>query len=340
LPVFWSKNSDNARLTKPRYEQAMSEAVKRPQDQALASDTLRQELARGDLALAGVAPVLTHLLASPGQALVSEDVLARMRGMLSDLAKQILAAQAETDRQSGKITPDAVVDLAGRLATSGILVSHCYAIAIESQLGERIEQSAAIDQVLTPLLQEMIASPDENTAELAMSAMSAQARFVQAQRRMNLPLAELPAELFHEALAIAGTEGAGGDAEAISRAEQRLRAGYDESCGRLGLLTRLVGGMAGGIRAALDLEHAGLALFATSLARLSKQPRELAILSCHERQQTRLALALRAGGLKQDEIARQFSIIHRDFALPSGLPEISPDQAAALLKGTAAERGR
>lgn len=311
-----------------------------PQEDTRASDALRQELARGDHALAGVAPVLSHLLASTGQAFVSEDVLARMRGMLADLARQVLGAQAAA---AGSVTPppaDAVAELAGRFAASSILVSHCYATAMECQLGERLERSAAIDQVLTPLLQELIASADEHVADLAMTTMSAQARFVQAQRRMALPLTELPAELFLETLSIAQAAASDDSAESATQAVQQLREGFDESQARLGLLIRLVGTMAGGVRAALDLEHAGLALFATALARLSQQPRELAILSCHERQQVRLALALKAAGLKTADIARQFALIHRDFSLPGGLDEISPEQAAALLKGTAAGRGR
>lgn len=309
-----------------------------PQDQMRAGDALRQELARGDVALAGVAPVLSHLLGSPGQALVSEDVLARMRGMLGDLARQVLAAQAEVGARAMAPERDGQQNMAGILATSGILVSHCYALAMESQLSDRLEQGGAIDQVLTPLLQELIASPDEAVAELAMATMSAQARFVQAQRRMDLPLGELPAELFMEVLALA-RHGAGDGREAIDRAEQRLRAQYDESTSRLGLLARLVGGLAGGLRAALDLEHAGVALFATALARASRQPRELAVLSCHERQQVRLALALRSGGLKLEDVARHFVLIHADLPVPEGIASLAPEQALALLKGTAAGRG-
>ncbi|MFZ9395920.1 MAG: hypothetical protein ACO25F_07670 [Erythrobacter sp.] len=303
-----------------------------------AGDALRQELARGDVALAGVAPVLSHLLASPGQALVSEDVLARMRGMLGDLARQLLAAQAEAGGSGASPAPDAQAALASVFATSGILVSHCYALAMESQLSERLEQGGAIDQVLTPLLQELIASPDEAVAELAMATMSAQARFVQAQRRMDLPLGELPAELFLEVLALA-RRGKGAAAEANVRAEQRLRAQYDESTGRLGLLTRLVGGLAGGIRAALDLDHAGVALFATALGRVSRQPRELAILSCHERQFVRFALALRGSGLGREDVARQFVLVHGDLPVPEGIATISPEEALALLQGTTSGRG-
>lgn len=320
----------------------MSKAVMQPLNQTQAGDALRQQLARGDLALAGVAPVLSHLLASPGQALVSEDVVARMRGMLGDLAHQVIAAMVPAlgEKENPQDQDEAIARFSGQLASSSVVVSHCYALAMESQLGERLEQEAAIDQVLTPLLQELIASSEESVAELAMATMSAQARFVQAQRRMDLPLGELPAELFHEVLALARQQPGVEDARALEQAEHRLRADYDESRSRLGLLARLVGSLGGGVRAALDLEHAGIALFASALARTAHQPRELAILCCHEQQQARLALALRAGGLKPESIARQFALIHQDFALPRELESLSPEEAIALLKGTAAGRRR
>nr|WP_298896508.1 hypothetical protein [uncultured Altererythrobacter sp.] len=294
---------------------------------------LRHELARGDVALAGVAPVLSHLLASSGQALVSEDLVARMRGMLGNLAIQILRTEAEVSGGSRQLEPTVTDELASKLASSGILVSHCYAIAMESQLAEQLEQTHGIDQVLTPLLQELIASPDENMAELAMGAMTAQARFVQAQRRMNLPLAELPAELFHDVIAHWSAMVGDRESQQQERVFQVLRGGYDESSSRLGLLTRVMGSLGHGLRAAIDLEHAGFALFASGLARASRQPRELAVLSCHERQATRLALALRAAGLKPEEMRKQFLLIQSDLAMPSGADVISQEGALSLIAG-------
>ena len=305
-----------------------------------AESLLRQELALGDTALAGVAPVLSHLLATTGQALVSEDLVARMRGMLSNLANAILVAEAAAASSNNDPAANSG-ELASELASSSVLVSHCYAVAMESQLTEEIEQRCGVDQVLTPLLQELIASNDESVAELAMAAMSAQARFVQAQRRMSLPLTELPAELFHEAISCwRNTKGNTGDAQALDRVITLLRSGYDEGNSRLGLLTRLAGAMGNGLRATLDLEHAGFALFVTGLARASKQPRELAILSCHERQATRLALALRAAGLKPEEVRKQFLLIQSELALPEGADSVSQQVAADLLTGTHSGRAR
>jgi len=74
------------------------------------------------------------------------------------------------------------------------------------------------------------------------------------------------------------------------------------------------------------------------LAHLTRQPRELAILACHERQAARLALSLRAAGLKRADVARQFMLLHGDFALPEGFDGLSIDQAASLL-ATSSVRG-
>ncbi|MFN9634573.1 MAG: hypothetical protein ACK554_14235, partial [Erythrobacteraceae bacterium] len=66
-------------------------------DGAMVEAILREELARESRALGSVVPVLRHLLASDGQRMVSDAILARVRGMLSDLAAQLIAAAAGRD---------------------------------------------------------------------------------------------------------------------------------------------------------------------------------------------------------------------------------------------------
>ncbi|MEL7188514.1 MAG: hypothetical protein AAGK17_03090 [Pseudomonadota bacterium] len=302
---------------------------------------LRAELARGDRALGGVAPVLTHMLASAGHALVNEDVVARLRGMLSDCARQLIAAgqmgpkRSEPDRQS-------VDNLSDYLAENGPVLSHLYALAMEGHLTQRLEHRSSIDPVLSPLLQELIASEQSEIAELAMTALAAQARFVQSQRRMTLSITDLPAQLFHMVLesweSWARTavleNGVSSQASTV-----KLREEYDEASTRLGLFTRLTGSMRKGVIAGLELEHAGFALFVTSLASLTRQPRDLAILACHERQAARLALGLRAAGLEAATIERQFLLLEPSERLPSNMGEISPGQAAYLLAQSPAWKG-
>ena len=64
--------------------------------------TLRDELAQGDAVLSTATPILRHLLANEEQALFGDEVIARVRGMLADLARQMLYAQAEAARASDR----------------------------------------------------------------------------------------------------------------------------------------------------------------------------------------------------------------------------------------------
>ncbi|BDI61210.1 hypothetical protein [Qipengyuania nanhaisediminis] len=297
---------------------------------------LRDELARENRALRGAAPVITHMLEDAGHGLVTDAVVARVRGMLADIARQLLAASPR-DHSDDPQFPDCVVDaLCDALASDNALLAHCHALAVETELTRRLEQDAALDPVLSPLMQELVASKREEVAELAMSVLAAQSRFVQTQRRMHLPLGELPAELFGAAVRRFEKAKLGLEAEAIAKAKDVLRGEYDEAESRAGRMLRLVTVLGAGALAALELDHAGLALFASAIAARTRQPRDLAVLACHERQPSRLALSLRAAGLEPDAIERQFRLLHPAGLLPDMLGAIAPDQARALLAGNSA----
>ncbi len=293
---------------------------------------LRDELAREARALSAVVPVLRHLLRSDADALVSDAILARVRGMIHDCAAQLLAVGAGRDpagRASWDADPAALEGLAARLIGDEALLSHCHALAAESLIADRLQQRQALDPVLSPLLQELIASEDPEIAGLAMSALAAQSRFIQSQRRMELPLGELPAELFHAL--VAQVQAAAQDSAAMVQ----LQAGYDEAATRIGLMARLVAAMRRGALAGLALDHAGLALFATTLAAGTRTVREEAVLACHEGQSARLALLLLAAGLTPPVAERQLLLLAPNTRLPRGLTELSPEQAAALARAEA-----
>lgn len=297
--------------------------------------TLRAEFARGDAVIGSVAPILRHLLANDDNSLFGDDIIARMRGIVSDLVRQladeVAAARVgdisdeEDDEEPVAADVDAlirdIVDVPG-------LMNHVHALALEWQLTDRLQGRQAIDPVLTPLLQALIASADAPTAAIAMNLLAAQARFAQSMRRMQLPLCELPGDLLHGALQVMRCHAA--DAEGAA-AETAIRARYDESRSRLGLIARLVTGMGGGAVAALSVGHAGIAIFMTALALASGQVRELAVLSANEGQAVRLALSLKAAGLKSEAAAEQFLAIHPELSPPDGIDRVGPDQAAAIL---------
>lgn len=285
---------------------------------------LQDGLARETRAAAAVVPVLRHLLGSEGHGLVSDAIVARVRGMVQHCAAQLLAAEAGQDPVAGLAAAGdmAAIDaLAETLTADAGLLSHCHALAAESLIAERLHQRLSLDPVLSPLLQELIAAEDPAIAALAMSTLAAQSRFMQGQRRMELPLGELPAELFHGLAArIAGAPA------------QQLGARYDEATSRLGLLARLVGAMRRGVVAALSIDHAGLALFASAAAAQTRCPREKAVLACHESQALRLGLLLRGAGLLLPAIERQLPLLNPGAGpLPLTIDMIMPERAIALL---------
>lgn len=294
---------------------------------------LREELARGDLVAESAGPVLRHLLANDDSSLFGDEVVARVRGMVVDLADQLLLALAEATRvadyqEFAELRRDALSTL---LMDNGAMLAHLHALALEWQLAERLQARVSIDPVLTPLMQSLIASQDPQTAAQAMSMLAAQARFIQQQRRMELPIVELPGDLFHVAvISMRGFVSASEDC-AAAKAEALLRETFDESSSRLGLASRILMGMGSGALSALSVAHSGVALFLTALGLASGQSRSAAMMATTEHQLARLALTLRAAGLKTPAIEEQFALIHPDVVLPEQFDELRADRAAALL---------
>lgn len=297
------------------------------------------ELARADQALGNVAPILRHLLSNDDHALFSDRIVAQVRAQIEDLARQLTISletalgQPEPRERAGQTAPL----LAAAFIANPVLLAHAHALALEAQLAERLATRLSLDPVLSPLLQALIASPDPNTSATAMQLLAAQARFVQAQRRGELPLAELPGDVLHAALVTMRAIPAGDDAQRERMAavlEAAIRSNFDEATNRFGLLNRLVGGMAGGALAALDVSHAGVALFVTALGVGAGLDRDAAMLATSEAQLPRLALALLASGAKPAAVEQQFLALHPEITLPEGFDTLSADRAAALLAGS------
>ncbi len=311
----------------------MSEDV---QSVATAEAPLREQLARGDAAIAGARPVLRHLLLNHDQTMFSDEVRARVSGMLHHVARQLLAAGAE-DRNgsgSGAISELSTAvaaqarTLAATLAEDPALLAHAHGLALEARLVDTLRHRTGNDGAISPLIQEVAASPDPEQAGLAMRTLAAQARFFQQQRRMELPLGELPAALLDKAWV--QTHGGAKEGEVSPRSLSR----HDS---RLGLLDQLVRSLGQDGMKALAIEHSGPALFLTALALETGIDRTLAIYSCGEAQAVRLALSLRAAGLDLQQIRRQFLYLHPEAEVPEGIEAISPTRASAILADPAAE---
>jgi hypothetical protein len=292
---------------------------------------LRDELARGGAALSAAAPILRYLAVNGEPALLNDEIVARVRGMLGHVARQLLHAQAKAGELDDPraFTAEREQGLARRLADEPALLAHLHALAIEGRITLQLLVRHDADPVLSPLLQDLVASTDDGVAGAAMAALAAQSRFIQHYRRMSLPLGELPGGLLDSALlALRATVGERDVAVAAGRA---VREAFDEDRGRLALLASLLGRMDESSPHALDLDRAGLAIFATALATASKQGRDQTVMALGGRQPMRFALALRAAGLDQPTVERQVLALDPDATLPEGFGQVTPDLAESLL---------
>lgn len=298
-------------------------------------DALRQELARGDTLIESVGPVLRHLLGNETHSLFADEVVASTRGMLADLARQLIQAvlQARGEASDGRGYPEIAERLSGHFLTRQEILAHLHALSIEAQLTSRLEARLGLPPALPPLLQSLLAADDPEVAATAMAFLAAQTRFYQNQRRMQLPLGELPGDVLHAVLLslnqLHGTEL--DDPDHLAQAEGHIRHSYDEGRTRLGLVSRLVSAMRGGASLALSISHAGLAIFLSALAGAAGQERDAIIMAMSEAQVTRLALTLRAAGLKPVAVVEQLELLHPDATPHSLFADIGPEQAAALL---------
>src|SRR6187397_1132922 len=114
---------------------------------------LRDELVEGDAMIAAARPILRHLLANDDDGLFSDETIARVRGLVLGVAEQLLFAQA------------AAAEVRDRPAYAAFL-AHAHALTVEAQLMERLQGRSGIDSVLTPLVQELVASKDGAIAGL------------------------------------------------------------------------------------------------------------------------------------------------------------------------------
>ena len=300
-------------------------------------DRLADALMRSDAMVATAAPILRHLLVSDDQSLFSDALVARVRGGLAHLAQQLMV---ELGKVAGVADPAEFAGehrdgLAAQFYVDSAFLTHAHALALEAVLTERLQARAALDPVVSPLVQAMIASADASVAGTAMNLLAAQARFLQQQRRMEMPIGELPGDLLHRALqtmlAYAGPE----SEELAREAAANLRSEYSEAASRLSLLSRCIGQMGSGAVAALSISHAGMALFLTAISTAAGQDRALSVLAANDTQGVRLGLMLRSAGMKAELIEEQFAWLHPDHPHPEGLDRLRVDQATALLSRTA-----
>jgi hypothetical protein len=97
---------------------------------------------------------LRHLLVCGDQGLFGDDVLARLRAMLDDLA---------ISWRWGLLTRAGAAEFSiadGTIAEVPGLLSHLHALALEWQMTQRLADRLGVDPVVSPLLQALIASTE------------------------------------------------------------------------------------------------------------------------------------------------------------------------------------
>lgn len=296
---------------------------------------LRDDLFHADQAMLHMGPILQHLLRNDDSSIFSDEIIARVRGMFGDIARQLVQALGEAagHADAGAWAREAGPGLAEMLTANQALLTHLHMLAVEWQLADKLQGRQGIDPVLTPLLQDMIASPDPDLAARGMNLLAAQARFGQAIRRMQIPLIELPGDLHHIALTIMQAYVADDPSgvAAAELAEATLRTARSAAASRIDLLAYAISVSGARPAATLSLQNAGVALFLTALGMGAGLPRETAVMCTTESQMPRLALSLAAAGLGRTGLVETFAALHPDVALPEGLEGLHADRAAAIL---------
>jgi hypothetical protein len=309
---------------------------------AAIEDLLRDEVAMSEQFRAGAGSILRHLLRNDDRSMFSDEAIARVRGILRDLATQLISATQEGQVEPGRLPEQVINSLVMSFVEIPALLSHVHALTLEWQLADQLSTRIALDAVLSPLLQARIASSDANQSAAAMLLLTAQARFMQVVRRMEYPINELPGDLFHLVLLSLRAHGAqdpAADAK-VASADSTLRARYDERRTRLALFEQVLAGMGAEANGALYLQTAGVGFFLTALALGSRQDRDEAAFSTTDSQIGKLTLLLAACGLKGEALVSQLAALHPDFDLPEGLETLRPDTAAAILAEATARTGR
>ena len=292
---------------------------------------LRAALALGDRLLARNVDALETQLLAEDRALLSEAIVFQVQGMIAALARELIGPLPQAKAASFD-------NLGAKLIHEQAIRAHCHAIALEWRLSRYLEATIALDPVLSPTLRERVGDPDQSKASAAMAVLSAQSRFTQSQRRMELALTELPAELFHLAIVLT-REVAGEYGTEIARSrEASLRSDYNEATGRLALQARLTSLLGQDSAALLDVRHAGVGLWLTALSLKTGETREQIAFSTVEPLIGRLLLTLRAAGASPAEAEAQALIVQPDALLPRGLDEIGTREAAQWLADARMER--
>ncbi|MXP25293.1 hypothetical protein GRI39_04440 [Altererythrobacter indicus] len=269
--------------------------------------------------------------------LFSDRIVAHSRGMLSNIAYQLVTYLEDNSNNNNKISvfSDKVDELYNSLLSDQEVLDFVHAEALEWQLADRLETQLGLDPVTPPILQELVRSDQVELAQLAKDVQAVQANAAQMARRMEMPLKALPADIFHKVLLIfekgyIETQ----QAHTVAQLCVSLRETYAERKRRINKIARMLLLMGRRLREALFIEKAGVAIFSTALAAASGEERRRLIYTLSESQASRLGLTMRAAGLSEEEINEQIALLHPGLSV-----DIPFDRIAYSNARNSVERG-
>jgi len=103
---------------------------------------LRDELAQGDAMISTATPILRHLLVNDDRALFSDEVVARVRAMTADAARQLLHAEAQAGQIADRASflaerEDGLVEA---LVEEPAFLAHVHALSLEGTLALQLQE--------------------------------------------------------------------------------------------------------------------------------------------------------------------------------------------------------
>lgn len=295
---------------------------------------LHECIAHGEAVIAECTPVLRHLLVIDDPMLFSDRVVAHSRGMLTHIAHQLIGSMDTIPSDKNELSRylEDVESLYNALMKDSELLACVHAEALEWQLADRLELQLGLDPVMPPLVQELVRSANTELAQLAKEVQAVQANGAQMARRMEMPLKELPAEIFHKVLMIFERKHRGTQqAHKVVQLCETLRKSYAERKRRVNKIARLLVLLGSRLREALSIEKAGVAIFATALAAASGEDRERVIYSFSESQASRLGLTMRAAGFGEEQIRQQIACLYPGLVVRMPYHTIASYKARDLL---------
>ena len=86
----------------------MTESAGNSSNRDRVESVLRTDLAQGDAVLGTIAPILRHLVATDDSSVFSDEIIARVRGVIADIARQLMDEMAAVSGNAERREPDPV----------------------------------------------------------------------------------------------------------------------------------------------------------------------------------------------------------------------------------------